>query len=79
MATAGGLLFIGATIYDRKFRAFDRSSGKLLWQADLPYGGVASPATYLAGGEQYVVIAASGARDSKGPRGASLVAFKLAK
>jgi quinoprotein glucose dehydrogenase len=40
---------------------------------------VASPATYLADGEQYVVIAASGARDSKGPKGAALVAFKLGK
>src|SRR6202020_2498886 len=35
--TAGGVLFIGATIYDRKLRAFDAKTGKLLWQADLPY------------------------------------------
>jgi quinoprotein glucose dehydrogenase len=79
VVTASGLLFIGATIYDRQFRAFDASNGKELWKASLPFAGVASPATYLADGEQYVVIAASGARDSKGPKGAALVAFKLGK
>jgi quinoprotein glucose dehydrogenase len=79
VVTASGLLFIGATIYDRKMRAFDTATGEELWQADLPFSGVASPATYMAGGEQYVVIAASGTRDSKGPKGAALVAFKLAR
>jgi quinoprotein glucose dehydrogenase len=79
VVTATGLLFIGATIYDRQFRAFEAATGKELWKAELPYGGVATPATYLAGGEQYVVIAASGARDRKGPKGAAIVAFKLAR
>jgi quinoprotein glucose dehydrogenase len=79
VVTASGLLFIGATIYDQKFRAFDTANGKVLWEADLPFAGVATPATYMAGGEQYVVIAASGARNPKGPRGAALVAFKLKK
>lgn len=79
VVTASGLLFIGATIYDREFRAFDTATGKELWKAKLPYGGVATPATYLAKGNQYLVIGASGARDNKGPKGAALVAFKLAK
>lgn len=79
IVTASGLLFIGATIYDRQFRAFEAATGKELWKASLPYGGVATPATYVTNGEQYVVIAASGARDSKGPKGAAIVAFKLAK
>ncbi|MEI6486818.1 MAG: pyrroloquinoline quinone-dependent dehydrogenase [Sphingomonadales bacterium] len=79
VVTASGLLFIAATIYDRQFRAFDTATGKQVWTAALPYGGVATPATYMAGGQQYLVIAASGARDSKGPKGAALVAFKLAK
>jgi quinoprotein glucose dehydrogenase len=79
VVTASGLLFIGATIYDQKFRAYEAATGKELWSADLPYGGTATPATYLAGGEQYLVIAASGARNSKGPKGATLVAFKLPK
>ncbi len=75
--TASGVLFIGATIYDRKFRAFDAKTGKLLWQADLPYAGTATPSTYMIDGRQYVVIATSGARDSKGPQGAAYVAFAL--
>jgi quinoprotein glucose dehydrogenase len=61
IVTAGGLVFIGATIYDNKFRAYDSSTGKLLWAGDLPYSGVATPATYMVNGKQYIVIAASGA------------------
>jgi mono/diheme cytochrome c family protein len=79
IVTAGGVVFIGATIYDRKFRAFDSRDGRLLWEADLPFSGVATPATYTVDGKQYVVIAASGARDSKGPQGAAYVAFALPK
>ncbi len=75
--TAGGVLFIGATIFDRKLRAFDAHTGKLLWQGDLPFAGNATPSTYMVDGKQYVVIAASGARDSKGPQGAAYVAFAL--
>jgi quinoprotein glucose dehydrogenase len=82
VATAGGLVFIGATIYDRKFRAFDSSTGKLLWETDLPFSGVATPATYMVNGKQYVVIAAGGAtsmgalRTSK-QSGGTYVAFAL--
>jgi len=75
--TGSGLLFIGATIYDRKFRAFDATSGKLLWETVLPYAGNATPMTYRAGGKQYVVIATSGQRDPKGPQGSAYVAFAL--
>ncbi|HTX76372.1 MAG TPA: c-type cytochrome [Terracidiphilus sp.] len=77
VVTAGGVLFIGATIHDRKFRAFDTVTGKLLWETTLPYGGVATPATYMVNGKQYVVIAASGARDPKTPQGGAYVAFTL--
>jgi len=77
VVTAGGVLFIGATIYDRKFRAFDTSNGKLLWETELPYSGVATPATYMVDGKQYVVIAASGARDPKAAQGGAYVAFSL--
>jgi quinoprotein glucose dehydrogenase len=75
--TASGLLFIGATIYDHKIRAFNSQTGELLWEADLPYSGVATPATYMVNGKQYIVIAASGQRDPKGPQGAAYVAFTL--
>lgn len=77
IVTAGGVLFIGATIHDRKFRAFDAATGKLLWETQLPYCGVATPATYMVNGKQFVVIAASGARDPKTPQGAAYVAFTL--
>ena len=77
IVTAGGVLFIGATIYDRKLRAFDTRTGKLLWEGMLPYAGTATPITYMLGGRQYVVIATSGARDAKGPKGSAYVAFAL--
>lgn len=76
ITTASGLLFIGATIFDRMFRAFDKDTGSLLWEAQLPYSGVATPATYMVGGKQYVVIAASGGRDPS-QQGAAYVAFAL--
>jgi glucose dehydrogenase len=77
IVTAGGLLFIGATIYDRKFRAFDTRNGKLLWETDLPFSGVATPSTYMVDGKQYVVIGTSGARDPKAPQGGAYVVFTL--
>jgi quinoprotein glucose dehydrogenase len=77
IATAGGLVIIGATNFDRQIRAFDRRTGKLLWRADLPFAGNATPITYMIGGRQYVVIATSAARDRKGPRGSAYVAFAL--
>ncbi|HTZ90506.1 MAG TPA: PQQ-binding-like beta-propeller repeat protein [Alloacidobacterium sp.] len=77
VVTAGGLLFIAATSYDRKIRAFDKSTGQLLWQATLPFAGNATPATYEAGGRQFVVIAAGGGKDPKSPSGGVYVAFAL--
>jgi glucose dehydrogenase len=77
IVTAGGLVFIGATIYDRKLRALDAKTGQLLWSATLPYPGVATPATYSINGKQYIVIATSGLRDRKGPQGAAYIAFTL--
>ena len=77
MITAGGLLFIGATTYDKKFRAFNSQTGELLWQGDLPAPGVATPATYMVDGKQYVVIAASGSKLDKVPYEGLYVAFAL--
>ena len=77
IATAGGVLFIGATVYDHMFRAFDTRDGKLLWQTDLGYAGIATPSTYMVDGKQFVVIAASGGRDPKGPVGGQYEAFAL--
>ncbi len=75
--TASGVLFIGATVFDHKLRAFDAKTGKLLWQGDLPFAGNATPSTYMIDGKQYILIAASGSRDPKGPQGAAYVAFAL--
>lgn len=75
--TAGGLLFIGATVYDREFRAFDSTTGQLLWHTQLPFAGIATPATYSVDGKQYVVIAASGGRDPHSPVGGMYIAFSL--
>jgi glucose dehydrogenase len=77
IVTAGGLVFIGATVYDRKFRAFDSRTGQLLWETELPFAGIATPSTYFIDGKQYVVIAASGGRDPKSPIGGQYVAFAL--
>jgi len=77
VVTAGGLLFIGASVFDEKFHAYDTSSGKLLWEAPLPFSGLATPATYMVDGKQYVVIAAGGGQSSRKPSGGVYVAFTL--
>jgi quinoprotein glucose dehydrogenase len=79
VATAGGLLFIGATNYDKKFRALDKTTGQLLWETTLPFSGNATPATYAINGRQYVVIAAGGGKDPKSASGGVYVAFALRK
>lgn len=75
VVTAGGLLFIGAT-QDEKFRAFDKRTGELLWETDLPAGGYATPAVYEVDGRQFVVIAAGGGKMGT-PSGDSYIAFSL--
>jgi quinoprotein glucose dehydrogenase len=77
VVTAGGLLFIGATVLDKKLRAFDKATGKLLWETTLPLSANATPATYQVNGRQYVVIAAGGDRDPSTPKGGVYVAFAL--
>jgi quinoprotein glucose dehydrogenase len=76
IATAGGLVFIGATL-DHSFHAFDIETGRELWTATLPAGARATPMTYEAGGRQFVVIAAGGS-DVWGT-GEAIIAFALPK
>jgi quinoprotein glucose dehydrogenase len=76
IATAGGLVFIGAAM-DDYLRAFDAHTGKELWKGRLPAGGQATPMTYVWQGRQYVVIAAGGHGKSDTRRGDQLVAFAL--
>jgi quinoprotein glucose dehydrogenase len=77
--TAGGLVFIGATNFDKKLRAFDKSTGAILWEAKLPFAGNATPVTYEVNGRQFVVIAAGGGKDPKSASGGVYVAFALPK
>ena len=67
VATAGGVLFIGAS-YDARFHAYESKTGKLLWETKVPAAALANPVTYAGrSGKQYVAIAA----------GDTLVAFAL--
>ena len=75
VVTAGGLLFIAATL-DSKFRAFNKRTGKLLWEASLPAAGFATPSTYEVDGRQYVVIACGGGKLNTAS-GDTYVAFAL--
>ena len=79
LVTAGGLLFIAATNFDQKFRAFDKSTGALLWETTLPFSANTTPASYEANGRQFVVIAAGGGKDPKSKSGGVYVAFALKK
>lgn len=72
--TAGGLVFIAGT-KDEKIRAFDKKTGRQLWEYQLPAGGFATPVTYMANGKQYVAIAVGGARGQKA--GGWYMAFTL--
>lgn len=76
VVTAGGLLFIGATNADRKFHAYDKRTGKLVWEYEMPASGNSSPSTYMVNGKQYVVIGAGGGKWG-GVSGGSYLAFAL--
>jgi len=77
IATAGGVVFIGATL-DAKFRAFDAKTGKVLWETSVDAPAHSIPSTYLGGdGRQYVVVPAGGGGFLQGPTGDSLIAFAL--
>jgi len=76
LVMAGGLLFIAATDRDRKFHAYDKATGKLLWETVLPAAGNATPATYAVEGKQFVVIGAGGGKWGS-PSSGTYVAFTL--
>jgi quinoprotein glucose dehydrogenase len=76
VVTASGLLFIGATNFDRKFRAYDKQTGAVLWETTLPAAGNATPSIYRLNGREYVVIACGGGKNGA-PSGSSVVAFAL--
>lgn len=76
VATAGGVIFVAATA-DEKFRAFEKHSGRVLWEYQLPAGGYATPSVYQVEGKQYVAIAAGGGGKNGTKSGDSIIAFAL--
>jgi quinoprotein glucose dehydrogenase len=76
IVTAGGLVFIAATM-DQRLRAYELATGREVWHATLPFAGIATPMTYESGGRQYVVIAAGGHGKAELPIGDAVVAFAL--
>jgi len=78
VATAGGLIFVGATA-DSRFRAFDSRTGKELWVVELPASAYAAPVTYMGkkSGKQFVAIAAGGGGYFRGKTSDEVVAFAL--
>ncbi len=75
VVTKGGLVFIAAT-KDSKMRAFDKKTGKLLWQAELSAPGYATPSVYSVNGKQFIVIACGGGKIGS-PSGDEYIAFSL--
>ena len=93
LTTGGNLVFAGGT-NDRKFRAFDATNGKVLWDYNMSSGVTAVPTSFQVGGEQYIAVQAgwgvdaqrmqSGIDTLKGkpepvPQGGTVMVFKLAK
>jgi quinoprotein glucose dehydrogenase len=79
IVTAGGIVFVGATI-DKRFRAFDAETGALLWETVLDASAHATPMTFMGrDGVQYVVVAAGGNGLLASPPGSQVVSFALAR
>ncbi len=76
VATAGGVIFIAATA-DEKIRAFEKASGRTLWEYQLPAGGYATPSVYMVDGREYVAIAAGGSGKNATKSGDAIIAFAL--
>ncbi|SDG24367.1 membrane-bound PQQ-dependent dehydrogenase, glucose/quinate/shikimate family [Dyella sp. 333MFSha] len=78
VTTGGGVAFLGSTL-DYYLRAFDVRDGKLLWEGRLPFGGQATPMSYVSDttGRQYVVVMAGGHGSLGTKMGDTLVAFAL--
>lgn len=75
LVTAGGLVFIAATP-DHKFRAFNKNTGEIVWEYELPTGAFATPISYSINGRQYIALAVGGARYGT-PTGGDYIAFAL--
>jgi quinoprotein glucose dehydrogenase len=76
ITTAGGLTFIGAS-FDAALKAFDTSTGKLLWRGELPASARSTPMTYSVNGKQYIAIAAGGHESDFGKLDNTIMVFSL--
>jgi len=76
IVTAGGLVFIGASV-DDYIRGFNIKTGEEVWKARLPAGGQATPMTYVVDGKQYIVISAGGHKGAGTTPGDYVIAFTL--
>jgi hypothetical protein len=76
VASSGGVVFVAATA-DAKMRAFESRTGRVLWEHQLPAGGYATPSVYMAGGRQFVAIAAGGGGKNATPSADAIVTFAL--
>ena len=77
MVTKGGLVFVAAT-NDRRFRAFDKDTGELVWEYRLPASAHATPMTYMVDGKQYIALAVGGGNKyNPGSFMAKVMAFRL--
>jgi quinoprotein glucose dehydrogenase len=78
MITAGGLVFVGATL-DPKLRAFDITNGRLVWEAMLPAPAVTVPMSYWVENRQFVVVAAGGSAFAGTELSDAVVAYALSR
>jgi quinoprotein glucose dehydrogenase len=77
IVTKGGVFFIAATVYDNKVRAFDKLTGKLLWEDTMAASGVATPSTYAVDGKQYFAVSSGGGKNPKVKNGGAVIAYAL--
>ena len=68
VVTAGGLIFSG-TISDATIRAYDKDSGKILWEQVMPAGPEGIPAVYEVNGREYLAFGARPSLKHLGPGG----------
>ena len=64
LATGGNLVFTGGT-NDRRFHAFDATTGKLLWEFPTSSGVIGQPSTFMVDGKQYVAVQSGWGVDSR--------------
>jgi quinoprotein glucose dehydrogenase len=75
IVTAGGLFLIGASAHDRKFRAYDKRTGKLVWETQLEYANNCTPAMFERNGKPYLIIPMGGGRGK--PSSGKFAAYTL--